>query len=181
MPKTIKNKKADRETLQGTIKDNKCCICFNDKIKKNCTCPTTLHDNNGRKICDHSFCFKCIHKWSNEKNTCPLCRKTFEKLICSKRTIKIKKFTPIPGIIYNLMIQLDRDPQFRLQFVMDYCENVPATIQIWRVMELYIMRMERRLEVFNMTLRDFSVNLYDMTMLIREINSSDGHTSTHFL
>jgi predicted amidophosphoribosyltransferase len=28
--------------------------------------------------CNHTFCGKCIKKWSNNKKTCPLCRKIFK-------------------------------------------------------------------------------------------------------
>merc|ERR1712113_424402 len=31
--------------------------------------------------CDHQFCYKCILEWGKEQeNSCPLCRKTFNKI-----------------------------------------------------------------------------------------------------
>lgn len=45
----------------------KCSICYSNFKSK-----TTLN-------CSHSFCVDCIKKWSEKKNTCPLCRITFTK------------------------------------------------------------------------------------------------------
>jgi len=30
--------------------------------------------------CDHGFCFDCIHKWSEQTNTCPICKRRFTHL-----------------------------------------------------------------------------------------------------
>eukprot|EP01103_Thecamoeba_quadrilineata_P013430 TRINITY_DN3730_c0_g1_i1.p1 TRINITY_DN3730_c0_g1~~TRINITY_DN3730_c0_g1_i1.p1 ORF type:complete len:247 (-),score=37.40 TRINITY_DN3730_c0_g1_i1:93-833(-) len=29
-------------------------------------------------ICNHTFCFDCIHKWSDVSNTCPMCKARFK-------------------------------------------------------------------------------------------------------
>lgn len=46
--------------------ENNCPICFNfnkDISKQNCS--------------NHYFCRKCLIKWSKQKKSCPMCRKSF--------------------------------------------------------------------------------------------------------
>ena len=31
--------------------------------------------------CSHKFCYRCIKLWSNEKKSCPICRRNFERII----------------------------------------------------------------------------------------------------
>ena len=31
--------------------------------------------------CSHKFCYKCISIWSNNKTVCPMCRKSFTRII----------------------------------------------------------------------------------------------------
>ena len=45
---------------------NNCTICIGER-------PTEV----GIDSCNHSFCNKCICKWAEKENTCPLCRKKF--------------------------------------------------------------------------------------------------------
>ena len=44
-----------------------CPVCL-----KNTTCNTRLQ-------CGHLFCLKCIAKWSNKSNNCPMCRSPYCK------------------------------------------------------------------------------------------------------
>lgn len=41
---------------------NKCIICYDDYKEPRIT------------TCNHKYCYRCIRKWANIKNTCPLCR-----------------------------------------------------------------------------------------------------------
>ena len=41
--------------------------------------------------CSHSFCRKCIVKWSKTENSCPVCRQTFTLVQTAKSKTKIKK------------------------------------------------------------------------------------------
>lgn len=50
----------------------KCPICFCSFGKKEVASPAS---------CDHVFCTKCIEEWAKSKNTCPIDRKSFEKLV----------------------------------------------------------------------------------------------------
>ena len=152
-----------RSELQGKIHDKKCYICFDDtkkcnKIKKNCTCCTTLHTYHGSKICNHSFCFKCIHKWSKENNTCPLCRKEFRRLICHQRSIKVEK----PNKKFDIMMEaFEADPMLRMRFVMDYCDRNHHAIAIWDILNTS----------FHDNLIQDLPHVYAMVSLVREINN----------
>lgn len=41
--------------------------------------------------CTHTFCRKCIVKWSKTSNTCPCCRKEFTEVKTAKSKRKIKR------------------------------------------------------------------------------------------
>ena len=171
MPKLIKNKKAlKRLSLQGKIKGYNCSICFEDakecsRRRKNCTCLTTLHDSNGNKVCEHSFCFKCIYKWSEQNNTCPLCRKHFNQLICKKRAIQVKT----KSIRDNVLRVLEENMSLRMRFVMDYCDNNPCAIEFWRLILRSFERMKRSLSA-NEKMDDIVPNVSTMVRLIRMLN-----------
>ncbi len=47
-------------------------------------CSVCLEDIQNRCVtnsCRHEFCFKCLKKWSKEKNYCPLCRAVYSQII----------------------------------------------------------------------------------------------------
>ncbi len=46
-----------------------CCICLENCLLNGCIDP-----------CKHTFCFKCIKKWSKVNNTCPICRAVFKEI-----------------------------------------------------------------------------------------------------
>lgn len=62
-------------TVDLTSQEEKCPICFYPFIYKQVCTPNT---------CNHAFCIKCLQKWSENTNTCPIDRKRFT-------TIHIKK------------------------------------------------------------------------------------------
>ena len=39
------------------------------------------------KSCEHLYCHKCLILWNKQKNTCPLCRKKFSKIILPNKSI----------------------------------------------------------------------------------------------
>lgn len=41
--------------------------------------------------CTHTFCRKCIVKWSKTSNTCPCCRKEFKEVKTAKSTKTVKR------------------------------------------------------------------------------------------
>ena len=61
---SVKEQKDEVETTKEQIQQEECCICFEELGKTNIT--TTP--------CGHIFCFKCIIKCLDIKNTCPYCR-----------------------------------------------------------------------------------------------------------
>ena len=56
-----------------------CCICIEE-----------IKDIKAILDCNHSFCRDCILIWSENENTCPICKKEFSK-IREKKIIKIMK------------------------------------------------------------------------------------------
>jgi len=44
----------------------------------------------GLDCCQHEFCRKCIIKWSETENSCPLCKRKFTEVKTAKSTKKIK-------------------------------------------------------------------------------------------
>jgi len=53
-----------------------CCICFE-----------IISERGIINTCNHVFCFSCIVKWSKIRNSCPLCRKHFSKIVPSNKQI----------------------------------------------------------------------------------------------
>ncbi len=149
-----------RLKLQGEVKDKTCCICMGESKElktcvKDCVCTTTLHDGSKKKICKHSFCFKCIKRWSDEQNTCPLCRKTFTFLICSKRIYRpvpdpIKMITADIG---SFVMMLVRDDDLFDGYINATINGVPDAIS---VSHMVLQHFDRFRNHFNLTFRQFS-------------------------
>ena len=73
LPKKVKNIKKDDVADEGEDEgdlENICCICL-DTIKET---------NNVKTSCNHNFCFSCILKYLENKNTCPYCTTKFEEV-----------------------------------------------------------------------------------------------------
>lgn len=62
----------DENSSDSDANSEKCPICFCSFGKKEVASPVS---------CDHSFCTKCIEEWAKSKNTCPIDRKHFDKLV----------------------------------------------------------------------------------------------------
>lgn len=43
-------------------------------------CQESINDKTSLNSCSHLFCFKCIARWSQESNSCPLCQARFTEL-----------------------------------------------------------------------------------------------------
>lgn len=72
-PNSLIRSVVQNENLSDSDADSeKCPICFCSFGKKEVASPAT---------CDHVFCTKCIEEWAKSKNTCPIDRKSFEKLV----------------------------------------------------------------------------------------------------
>jgi len=82
---TIRNKKEQIEKLEVSVKrikeqikelDNR----FNEILSKPCNiCLETITDPVMEPNCQNVFCGKCLLKWLENNNTCPLCRTNVEK------------------------------------------------------------------------------------------------------
>ncbi|OMJ69995.1 hypothetical protein SteCoe_32124 [Stentor coeruleus] len=49
--------------------------------------------------CSHLFCFKCIKKWSDNENSCPICKSRFEKITRIARRKEYKKSRSIIKLV----------------------------------------------------------------------------------
>ncbi|XP_011403498.1 PREDICTED: postreplication repair E3 ubiquitin-protein ligase RAD18-like [Amphimedon queenslandica] len=64
-------KKARKGVEMAPIQDK------NESIKKCVICLDVVTVRGKIPVCDHQFCYTCIHEWSKTTNTCPLCKKRF--------------------------------------------------------------------------------------------------------
>jgi len=54
---------------------------YNDEEPTDCVICLDKPETRGRlNSCDHLFCFSCVKKWSEQENTCPLCKKRFTQI-----------------------------------------------------------------------------------------------------
>lgn len=69
---TIRSIMQDENSSDSDANSEKCPICFCSFGKKEVASPVS---------CDHSFCTLCIQEWAKSKNTCPIDRKCFDKIV----------------------------------------------------------------------------------------------------
>lgn len=71
-----------KQSLMNSLKFYKNSNRSIDKEEEKCPiCLTKITYKTGINSCKHYFCFRCIYKWTKEKNKCPLCRKTYRKFL----------------------------------------------------------------------------------------------------
>ena len=162
--------KKRRIKYQGDISETRCSICWNKskeckKGPKKCVCTTTLHDNNNKKICQHTFCFKCIDKWSKENNTCTLCRSKFQILICSKRIKKINYGNK--RLITSILQALMHDDDVRQTLIMGVLNNDDMYIYIWDIVNRFTIRIEIGFNESGLNFAEIYPQFYSMVMFLR--------------
>lgn len=86
--------------------------------------------------CGHKFCRKCIMKWSKTENSCPMCRKTFNKVETAKSVTHIydkrRGAYPTHEMVTDLIVQFLVDNDFKLYFS-DYVSRHPTDIAFLRL------------------------------------------------
>lgn len=68
----IRSVMQDENSSDSDENSEKCPICFDSFGEKEVASPVS---------CDHSFCTQCIQEWAKSKNTCPIDRKCFDKIL----------------------------------------------------------------------------------------------------
>mgnify|MGYP001386984375 CR=1 FL=1 len=86
------------------MKDETCCICFND---------ISSNSNYTMTECNHLFCSSCIFEWLTRKPICPICRK---KLIKSS----IPRSNSNSILINNIRIDSDINEFEYMEYLMNH-------------------------------------------------------------
>uniref|UniRef100_A0A8C0FTI4 RING-type E3 ubiquitin transferase n=1 Tax=Bubo bubo TaxID=30461 RepID=A0A8C0FTI4_BUBBB len=63
------------ETFVESLADDPCTICLGEIID-------AAHTDG----CLHTFCFRCIQRWSASRAACPLCRTPFGRILHTVRS-----------------------------------------------------------------------------------------------
>lgn len=164
MPKQSNKKKSVKTAkVVKNIKEDPCCICFSKK-------------SNEASIdgCSHTFCRKCIVKWSHTENSCPQCRKKFHQVNTKRSSKKIEdrrqRSDQITGSEMDMMrygwaellsryiIKFIISDDFKLHLTSIFVRRTdPIVDRIYRVMNLYLNDesfVEQYLEITPDGLRD---------------------------
>ncbi|GKY97832.1 hypothetical protein MPSEU_000741300 [Mayamaea pseudoterrestris] len=109
----------DSKPAAAILPDNgsDCCICM--------TCPES-QQRSAVDGCDHQFCFDCIAKWSNQENSCPLCKARFTKIT---RCNPLSKAERDQTKASNSKTVKKRSQRMDLAFENSALEGLLATIQ----------------------------------------------------
>lgn len=127
----LNNHRKKQGTLPSKADKAKCSICF-DVIERREI--ATLHDETDKRVCTHVYCNACIKKWSKKSNTCPLCRKTFCKIISKREVTKVgfnsNAIIKFEGILDLLMALMFRN-RIRSSFFLHYASGHQQTRELW--------------------------------------------------
>lgn len=116
--------------IRDRIKEtNTCNICFDNISNKTIT-----------KCCQNSFCFKCITKWMNIKNSCPFCNENVQMKDCfvvqDKDEYRSEKREETLSItndkITNLKVLMDMLKHKKMLIFSSYNESFKSISQIMR-------------------------------------------------
>ena len=93
----------------------------------------------GLDCCQHEFCRKCIVKWSETENSCPLCKRKFTEVKTAKSTKKIKNKRQRPDhhrsdgsdieegreLFVQLVVKYITDDAFKLYLASQFLKDDP--------------------------------------------------------
>ena len=143
MPKTTKKTKQKQKQVVKR-KTHTCTICLED-----CKKPSKLLNNQNKIICSHKFCFDCIKKWT--KNTCPNCRKPYNKIKYGPhiKTVKLPSFaestledTDIPSFLLECIDMLISSSESRNNFREAFFHQNEFAKRLWEIIDPIIILME---------------------------------------
>lgn len=83
-----------------------CAICLGEMSTK---------DQASLDGCSHSFCFDCIKRWGNIRNSCPMCKRQFRKIVHNG--------TEMLNISYTGSNMLDEEDLEPYMLDPDYCHG----------------------------------------------------------
>lgn len=98
--------------------------------------------------CSHSFCRKCIVKWSKTENSCPVCRQTFTLVQTAKSKTKIKKrrqMSEEDNFVGDIVTQYLISDRFKVIFAYTIYQS-PLDVRLMHLVEqMYIAYCDTRI------------------------------------
>lgn len=97
-------------------------------------CMSTVKNKANIDSCKHEFCRKCIVKWAETENSCPCCRKKFNKVSTEKSTKKVenKRQRPDPhgdegprDLFLDLLVKFITDDHFKIHLASQFLMSTP--------------------------------------------------------
>ena len=132
MPKQTGKSKTVKDTrIKKKKEEDPCCICFSKKINKASI-----------DCCSHTFCRKCIVKWSKTENSCPQCRKKFHQVKTrnTKRRIEDKRQRPDDitdeerdnwaGLLSRAVLNFIRNDNYKLQLTSVFVRHEDPVVDL---------------------------------------------------
>ena len=136
MPKVTKNLK---KKCQAPI----CCICLD-----------TTTEKVRITSCRHKFHYKCIKKWSERENRCPLCKRRFNYIIRNKtlkESVRKRNQTDETTSIYSTILrQFFSDGHFRNVLTQGIIENSRIAVMLFKFIfsACFMLRQEQIIPPF---------------------------------
>ena len=146
-------------------------------------CKTVSPNRALTDTCGHEFCFDCLKQWSNEHNSCPVCRQTYNKIITNIGPNGVFDEIPVRQPIERLFISLnqilhDLELLFieRLQELKDSITSVEQSLQTLKALLTHLQTNWEQL----CTARNGHTSHSNTQPIVAETDSSEslGHNSS---
>jgi len=105
-------------------------------IKSCCICIESIDRRHEARItsCRHRYHYKCIKEWSQEKNTCPQCRRHFNWIVRIKNNRK-ERVRKEDSYIANILYCFFNEVEFREFLLIGIYERSRAALQVFYIIK----------------------------------------------